>query len=222
MYGVSIVGMIGTKLAGQGGQTKRDMIDARRQYMRRLSQLRAQVRATIRQQREAIYYRHPDPQVLWSMVTSLRLWERRRSDGDFGVVRIGLGSQEIATPLVPPQTRPVDELDPVCAVALRRFVSTYSVVPELPVAIALRDFAHVYLRGPDEVTRGLVRALLAQLVAFHAPDDLLLGLCVADIQRPRWEWAKWLGHAQHPRKTDAVGPLRLFAPGVGALEAMLD
>ncbi len=63
------------------------------------------------------------------------------------MVRIGLGPQEIATPLVPPQTRPVDELEPLCAVALRKFVATYSVVPDLPVAIALRDFAHVYLRG---------------------------------------------------------------------------
>ena len=67
MYGVSTLGMIAAQVAGQaGGQSKRDMIDARRQYMRRLSQLRAQVRTTIRQQREAIFYRHPDPQSLWS------------------------------------------------------------------------------------------------------------------------------------------------------------
>ena len=222
MYGVSIIGMIAMQLTGQGGQSKRDMADQRRQYMRRLSQLRAQVRNTIRQQQEAIHYRHPEPGTVWALTTTGRLWERRRGDGDFGVVRIGLGPQEIATPLVPPQTRPVDELDPLCAMALRRFVSTYSVVPDLPVAIALRDFAHVYLRGPDETTRSLVRALLAQLTIFHAPDDLVVGLCVADTQRPRWEWAKWLGHAQHPNKTDAVGPLRLFAPGISALEAMLD
>ncbi len=222
MYGVSMLGMIASQLSNQGGQSKKDMIENRRQYMRRLSQLRAQVRNTIRQQREAIYYRHPDPPHLWALVSGGRLWERRRADGDFGVVRIGLGPQEIATPLVPPQTRPVDELEPLCALALRKFVATYSVVPDLPVAIALRDFAHVYLRGPEEATRGLVRAVLAQLSTFHAPDDLLIGLAVADTQRPRWEWAKWLPQALHPTKTDAVGALRLFAPGISALEAMLD
>ena len=222
MYGVSILGMVAMQLTVQGGQSKQDMADARRQYMRRLSQLRAQVRATIRKQREAIHYRHPAPGSLWTLVTTGRLWERRRADGDFGVVRIGLGPQEIATPLIPPQTRPVDELDPLSAMALRRFVTTYSVVPDLPVAIALRDFAHVYLRGNEERTRALVRAMLAQLCTFHAPDDLVVGVCAADIQRPRWEWAKWLGHAQHPSKSDAVGPLRLFAPGISALEAMLD
>jgi len=222
MYGVSILGMIAMMVLNQQGPGKKEMIQARRQYMRRLAQLRAQVRATIRDQREAVYYRHPDPDALWSMVGGGRLWERRRSDTDFTVVRIGVGDQELATPLVPPQTRPVDELEPLCAMALRKFVATYSVVPDLPVAIALRDFSHVYLRGPDQAVRDLVRALLAQVVTFHAPDDLLIGLCVADAQRPHWEWAKWLPHAQHPTKVDAVGPIRLFAPTVASLEAMLD
>ncbi|MEH1013647.1 type VII secretion protein EccCa [Micromonospora sp. CPCC 206060] len=222
MYGVSILGMIAMMMVNQSGPGKKEMIESRRQYMRRLAALRSQVRTTIGEQREAIYYRHPDPGALWSAVHSGRLWERRRSDADFTVVRIGLGAQEIATPLVPPQTRPVDELEPLCAMALRTFVATYSVVPDLPVAIALRDFSHVYLRGSDTEVRGLVRAVLAQVATFHAPDDLLIGLCVPDERRPHWEWAKWLPHAQHPSKIDAAGPIRLFAPAVTSLEAMLD
>jgi S-DNA-T family DNA segregation ATPase FtsK/SpoIIIE len=238
MYGVSILGMIAVMVTQQSGPGKREMIESRRQYMRRLSQLRAQVRNTIRAQREAIGYRHPEPSALWSTVSSGRLWERRRGDSDFTVVRVGLGPQEIATPLIPPQTRPVDELEPLCAMALRKFVATYSVVPDLSVAVALRDFSHVYVRGPvggpevpaappgaedaDDVTRDLVRALLAQLATFHAPDDLLVALAVADQRRLNWEWAKWLPHTMHPAKVDAVGPVRLFAPAVTALEAMLD
>ncbi|MET7747046.1 type VII secretion protein EccCa [Micromonospora sp. NPDC005367] len=221
MYGVSILGMIAVMVVNQSGPGKKEMIESRRQYMRRLAQLRAQVRATIRQQREALHYRHPDPDALWSTASSGRLWERRRGDADFGVVRIALGPQEVATPLVPPQARPVDELEPLCALALRRFVSTYSVVPDLPVAIALRDFSHVYLRGEGDAASGLVRAILAQMTSFHAPEDLLVALCVAEDRRAEWEWAKWLPHAQHPEKLDAVGPIRLFAPTVVALEAML-
>jgi DNA segregation ATPase FtsK/SpoIIIE, S-DNA-T family len=222
MYGVSILGMIAMMATNQGGPGKREMIEARRQYMRRLAQLRAQVRSTIRQQREAIHYRHPDPAALWSSTSGGRLWERRRGDADFGVVRIGVGAQEVATRLIPPQTRPVDELEPLCAVALRTFVATYSVVPELSVAIALRDFSHVYLRGPQDSSADLVRAVLAQMATFHAPDDLLIGMCVADARRPYWEWAKWLPHAQHPAKVDAVGPVRHFAQSVSSLEAILD
>ncbi len=223
MYGVSMLGMIASQISSMGGtQSKKDMVEARRQYLRRLSQQRAQVLVTVRKQREALSYRHPDPQALWSQVSGGRLWERRRADSDFGVVRVGLGPQELATPLVPPQTRPIDELEPLCAAALRKFVATYAVVPELPVAIALRDFAHVYLRGPAHRTRALVRAVLAQLATFHAPDDLAVALCVNDVVRTEWEWAKWLPHTQHGSKTDAVGPLRLFSQGITALEAMLD
>lgn len=222
MYGVSILGMIAMMVTNQGGPGKKEMIESRRQYMRGLAQLRAQVRTTIRQQREAIHYRHPDPATLWSTVGGGRLWERRRGDADFGVVRIGLGAQEVATRLIPPQTRPVDELEPLCAMALRTFVSTYSVVPDLSVAIAVRDFSHVYLRGAPADTGNLIRAVLAQMATFHAPDDLLIGVCVADTRRQDWDWAKWLPHAQHPAKVDAVGPVRLFAPAVSSLEAILD
>ena len=146
MYGISTLGMMATMVAGQSGPGKREMIEARRQYMRRLSSQRAQVRGVIRRQRDAVHYRHPDPDALWSTVGSGRLWERRRGDADFAVVRLGLGPQALSTPLIPPQTRPVDELEPLCAKALRTFVASYSVVPDLPVAVALSDFSHVYLR----------------------------------------------------------------------------
>ncbi|BCJ45198.1 type VII secretion protein EccC [Actinoplanes ianthinogenes] len=222
MYGVSILGMIAMMATNTSGPGKREMIESRRQYLRHLSQLRAQLRNTIRQQREALYYRNPDPATLWTFADSGRLWERRRGDADFTVVRIAVGVQEVATRLIPPQTRPVDELEPLCAMALRKFVNTYSVVPDLPVSVALRDFSHIYLRGADHAVHDFTRALVAQIATFHAPDDLRIGVCVPDHQRPWWEWAKWLPHAQHPDKTDAVGPVRLVAPSVPALEAMLD
>jgi ESX secretion system protein EccC len=222
MYGVSILGMIAMMALNSGGPGKKEMVAARRQYLRRLTQLRAQVRNSIRLQREALAYRHPAPNVLWSTTAGGRLWERRRDDADFGVARIAVGAQEVATRLVPPQTKPVDELEPLCAMALRTFVSTYSVVPDLSVAVALRDFSRIYVRGDRPAVTGLVRALLAQLTTFHAPDDLLIGLCVADAQRPEWEWAKWLPHAQHQSKLDAIGQVRLFASSVSSLEALLD
>jgi S-DNA-T family DNA segregation ATPase FtsK/SpoIIIE len=222
MYGVSIVGMIAAQMAAGGGQTKKEMAEARRQYMRRLAQLRVQVRRAIAGQRAAMVYRHPDPDSLWSTAAGARLWERRAHDGDFGVVRIGRGPQELATPLIPPDTRPVDELEPLCASALRRFVTTYSVVPDLPVAMALRGFARVYVHGQGGRGAALARALVAQYVTFHAPEDAVVAVCVSDARRPDWEWTKWLPHAQHATQTDAVGPLRLLATSMSGLTAMID
>lgn len=104
--------------------------------------------------------------------------------------------------------------------ALRRFVTTYSTVPDLPVAVALRGFSRIYLTGDDDRKRAMARALTAQLGTFHAPGDVLTAFCVRE--RELWDWAKWLPHALHPTKTDAVGQIRLVAPSVTALEAMLD
>ncbi len=63
------------------------------------------------------------------------------------MVRIAVGAQELATTLVPPQSRPLDDLDPMCAVALRRFMTTYANLDGLPMPMALDGFARVYLRG---------------------------------------------------------------------------
>ncbi|TVT58656.1 type VII secretion protein EccCa [Amycolatopsis rhizosphaerae] len=222
LYGVAVLGMILYQIISQGGQGagKQEMIAQRRRYMRRLSQLRAQVRDTIDQQRRAMFYRHPAPGQLWSTAQSARVWERRPADWDYTVIRIGLGSQELATPLVPPQTKPIDELEPLCAMALRKFVTSYSTVPDLPVAVALRGFSRIYLTGDRERGRALARAMVAQLATFHAPGDVLAGFCVRE--REEWEWAKWLPHALHPGKTDAVGQIRLVTTSVTALEAILD
>src|SRR5262245_14257213 len=222
LFGVSALGMVGMQLVGGVGKSKREMVAARRDYMRHLALHRRKARRTAVQQRRAMFYRHPDPADLWTAAASYRLWERRRNDADFGVVRIGIGPQELATPIVPPQTRPLDDLEPVCASALRQFVLTYSQVPDLPIAMAVNGFSRVYIRGRDEPVRAACRALLAQLAVHHSPDDVLVAVCTAEHRRGDWEWAKWLPHALHPERSDALGPLRMVAPSITALEAMLD
>src|SRR6201999_2149864 len=100
------------------------------------------------------------PQSLWSLAASRRMWERRTNDQDFLHLRVGRSSHRLATRLVPPQTGPVDELEPIATLALRRFVRAHSIVPELPIQIAIRGFAAVGLAGERHLTRGLARALI--------------------------------------------------------------
>jgi len=223
LFGLSAIGMLASQFSHQGGgPSKQEMVQRRREYLAHLSRQRRRVLKTVRRQREAASYRHPDPAALWSVPIGPRLWERRRSDPDFAAVRIGLGEQELATPLVPPPATSLEKLEPMCALALRRFITTYATVPDLPVTMALNGFTRVYLRGDREVARDLVRAIIAQAAAFHAPDDMLIAVCAAADRRADWEWLKWLPHCLHPTKTDALGALRLVTPGVAGLEAMLD
>ncbi|MGA8114248.1 MAG: type VII secretion protein EccCa [Actinocatenispora sp.] len=222
LFGLSAVGMLGSQFLFAGGQNKQQMRAARRDYMRYLAQQRARVRRTVQRQRTALHYRYPDPDSLWSIPGSQRLWERRPQDGDFGMVRIGLGPQEIATPLIPPETKPLDQLEPMCAAALRRFITTYAVVADVPVVMALDGFSKVYLRGDQDRARGLVRSIVAQSAVFHPAEDLIVAVCAGPKQRAAWEWVKWLPHALHPSQSDALGQIRLVSESIAGLEAMLD
>ncbi|MFI6261287.1 type VII secretion protein EccCa [Micromonospora sp. NPDC051006] len=248
MFGLSSLAMLVTSWGSAGGTPRKsEMMAARREYLRHLTALRRRVRQTAGQQRAGLYYRHPDPGRLWSTVASHRVWERRPGDPDFAVVRVAVGPQTLATPLVPPVTRPLEELEPMTAGSLRRFLDAYSVVPDLPVALSLRSFARVFVAdagdraagtlappgggtgpaGDGGPTRGaagraLVRAVLTQLAVFHAPDELLIAVCAGPERRAAWEWVKWLPHAHHPTRTDALGPVRLLTSSAVELERLLD
>ncbi|OLF04256.1 type VII secretion protein EccC [Actinophytocola xinjiangensis] len=216
----SMVGMMGQNRGG--GQKKAEMNEDRKDYLRYLGQMRDRAREASLDQRAALEWVHPDPQALWSIATSRRMWERRQSDPDFCHLRAGRGSQRLATRLVPPQTGPVDELEPIATLALRRFVRAHSIVPELPIQIAVRGFAAVGLTGDKELTRGLARALISQLVTFHTPDDVLIAVVTSGRAKEEWEWAKWLPHAQHPTMVDGIGQLRMMAGSLAQVEAWLD
>ncbi|WP_436501610.1 type VII secretion protein EccCa [Actinokineospora sp. HUAS TT18] len=222
LFGVGMLGMIAMGFIQGGGPSKREMGHARRKYLRHLAENRLRLRRSVRRQRTAMEYLHPDPAMLWSLVGSPRLWERRKEDQDFGVARIGRGRQSPAMTLVAPDTLPLEELEPLSALALRRFLTAHSTVDRLPIAIPVNGFSRIFLRGDRAATTAMLRATLAQLVTLHSPDDLRVAICAGQQNRADWEWVKWLPHALHPERTDALGPLRLVAPTIPALEAMLD
>src|SRR5262249_15257414 len=123
--------------------------------------------------------------------------------------------------LVPPETKPVEDLDPICAGALRTFVGAHRSVPEMPIAVGLRSYARIGFAGDPAPIRGLARAMLAQAMAFHAPDDLRVAVCAGPHRLAAWDWAKWLPHALHPTRRDAAGPLRMVRDDLGQIEALL-
>ncbi|WP_439661881.1 type VII secretion protein EccCa [Lentzea sp. HUAS TT2] len=222
MMMISTIGMMASGMGSGKGQKKAEMNEDRKDYLRYLGQMRDRAREAADEQRAEREWVHPDPQMLWSLATTRRMWERRQNDPDFCHLRAGRGSQRLATRLVPPQTGPVEELEPIATLALRRFVRAHSLVPDLPISIALRGFAAVGLLGEIEDRRDVARALLAQLVTFHAPDDLLIAVVSAGRTKQLWEWVKWLPHAQHPTDIDGIGQRRMMANSLAEIEAMLD
>jgi S-DNA-T family DNA segregation ATPase FtsK/SpoIIIE len=221
LFGLSSLAMLAMSWGGYPATPRAaELAGARWDYLRHLAGLRRRLRDAATRQRRGLYYRHPDPDQLWSTVDSYRLWERRPGDADFAVVRIGIGPQAPALAVRAPAIRSAEDLEPLTAGALARFLDTYAVVPDLPVAVSLPSFGRVHLAGDG--ARGLVRAMLAQLAAFHAPDELLIAVGAGPGRRGCWEWVKWLPHARHPGRVDALGACRLVATTGPALEEVLD
>jgi DNA segregation ATPase FtsK/SpoIIIE, S-DNA-T family len=203
-------------MVGQMGRTtstrKRRTKGERRDYLRYLTQTRRKVREQTAEQQRSLSWLHPTPASLWSVALSARLWERRLAHRDFAEVRIGTGPQLFAVKINPIQTKPVEDLEPLCARALRRFVHAHATVSDQPVAVFMRGFAQIVLSGDIDAARGAARAMIAQLFTFHSPDDVRIAVCCSGQTAADWEWVKWLPHSQHLSQVDAAGPLRALRP----------
>lgn len=212
------IAMVVRHRQGSQGQTA----DMRRDYLKYLAQTRRTVRRTAKAQRDAQFYLHPSPDQLWSVVAEgTRLWERRASDDDFAQVRVGLGTQQLSTPLVAPETAPIDDLEPLTTGAMQQFLATHGSLDGMPVALSLRAFYHVTLSGEPETVHGTARALVAQLVTLHSPEDLVVAVVSARGAASYWEWAKWLPHVQVPGAVDGAGARRLIGADLAELEDLL-
>ena len=134
--------LLGTVVSGtRGGSRVAELNQDRRDYLRYLASLDSVIVDTAERQRLSLAWNNPEPDLLWTMVGGRRMWERRPDDPDFGRVRIGLGGQRLSTPLVTPDLGAVVQRDPVTSMELRRLIRRRSMVPDLPVSIALKEVA---------------------------------------------------------------------------------
>jgi S-DNA-T family DNA segregation ATPase FtsK/SpoIIIE len=216
---VSMVLMGVVQMGRNAAERKQQMAAERRDFLRYIGQLRRNARDAAARQREALLWNNPQPGWLWSLAMGDRLWERRASHDDFARVRIGLGRQQASLQHLPPSTKPIEDLEPLAAISLRRFSEAYRTVSGIPIAVGLRSFTSIEFTGSPTHAVGLARAMLAQLVTFHAPDELRLAVLVGERVRTEWEWVKWLPHNAHPAVRAEAGPVPLFA---GSYDELMD
>jgi S-DNA-T family DNA segregation ATPase FtsK/SpoIIIE len=194
-----------TALTGRGHG--RGIDAARTEYLGYLSGLRGTVTDTAAAQRSSLARAHPDPDTLWTLIGGPRMWERQSPDPEFCRVRVGVGNLPLATRLVAPEARPLEQSDPVTAAALEQFLRVQSTVADAPLAIPLSG--DVAVDGDPARARGLLRAMICQLAVLHSPSHLLIAGVIGDQNRADWDWLKWLPHNQHPSAQDAVGSARM-------------
>jgi DNA segregation ATPase FtsK/SpoIIIE, S-DNA-T family len=143
-----------------------------------LAALSAQLAVASREQEETFRLQSPDPSTVAAIATlpGARLWERRRDDTDFLVIRVGLVD------------RPADVILDGNA---ERAAGLHPVLRSVPATVSIVECGVVGVAGPREASLRLVRSIVVQLAALHSPTELWIALLTAGATE-EWEWVKWL------------------------------
>ncbi|MDO4686490.1 MAG: type VII secretion protein EccCa, partial [Corynebacterium sp.] len=180
--------------------------DQRERFLEHLEEEEKKIFTAARKQRRWSEARNPAPLALLDVMNQPhRLWERRPSDEDFLIVRLGVGTGELACGIdVRPASDPMLVPEPIAQAHLDRMVKRCSTIDDLPIAVPLQGVVSIV--GEPEATTNVLRALLVQVAALHAPDDVrfhvALPLCA---NTESMQWALWLPHLLHGHHFD--GPI---------------
>ena len=222
MFLFATLGFIVVQIDRQRKQRSQSVTGSRTEYLRYLATVRAVARDAADQQRRALTWQHPDPASLPALAEERsRVWERSSTDPGFLHVRYGVCSQELALKLIPPDSAPIDQVDPAAASALHRLLVVHRNQPDLPASVDLRAFDRVEVCGPEEPARALARALLCSAAAFQSPEHLVVAVLAGERQLAHWDWVKWLPHSHSPQESDAVGPRRMVSTSLEELAELL-
>jgi S-DNA-T family DNA segregation ATPase FtsK/SpoIIIE len=178
--------------ASQGAREGR-----RERYLAHLAGVKEASRELAGAQRAAAAWLSPSPRRLWAIaVERRRVWERRPDDPDFLVLRAGVGTGPLASPLEPPRAGdPTLEYDDELFDAADRLTGSFGTVGGQAATVDVGRAGVVSIMGEPAQARAVARALITQLAVLHAPDDVALAVS-AGKHADEWLWAAWLPHAR--------------------------
>ncbi|GAA3732150.1 type VII secretion protein EccC [Salinactinospora qingdaonensis] len=209
-------------LLSRRGQVGRQRRQQRERYLEYLEELREQLSAWEREGRSHARLLDPPPEALYDVVRDpARLWERRRKDHDFLCVRVGTGMMPGHPLRLTDRGTALAPTDPFMLSEAQAAVRRFETVPEMPLTLPLDMAGNVSVIGERADVMRLVRALLAQLSAFHAPEDTGLAVMHPQERGAEWEWLKWLPQVLDQQRRDGGVNARLIAPTPAQLGALL-
>lgn len=214
---VALVGGLGMALT-QRGQAARNRRNQRERYLDYLETLRADLRDAEQDARTAARSVHPDPAALVDVVRNpARRWERRRTSPDFLDLRVGVGDRPWFTITVPTEPSPTQPFDPAMRAEAEAVARRHATVRQMPVSVPLDRVGEVAVIGPRPQTLAVARALLAQAVALHAPDDLALAVAFPPERAADWAALGAVPHLVDDELLDGPSSVRRVAPDLSSL-----
>lgn len=150
------------------------------QWIDEVSAAKTRIAELVRAQRVDSWYDHPDPLRITDIALRplSRLWERRRTDRDALVTRIGAGELP---------------LDAQFQGGARSDEATEVGVSPVPVTVDLAA-GPVGIAGDETAVRSVARSMLASLATLRSPRDLRIVVLCDEQHESQWGWTTWLPH----------------------------
>lgn len=157
------------------------------EYLQRKTALEVEARTALHAEETSRRVQCPDPAAILLTAAGPRsgLWQRRRDDPDYLVLRVGTG--DLPSDVV---------LDDPSREEHRRSVAWTAL--DVPVTVPLHERGVLGIAGPAETPRALARWVLAQTAVLHSPNDLQIYVLTDAAGLAYWRWVRWLPHARPP------------------------
>lgn len=219
---VTLVGA-GVLQLTQRGQATRRRKAQRERYLDYLEDLREELLRHEQKFRQRCGHRDPPVSALLDIVRDpARLWERRRADPDFLCLRIGTGALPLCQLQLSDQGTLANPTDPFMKSEATAVIRRFSRTPGLPVRVALDRAGEVSVIGAQRAeVLGVARAILAQLAALHAPDDVTVAVLADPEFEDDWAWTRWLPHVLDRERLGPAGPTPRLVGDPHTLAALL-
>lgn len=218
----AVIGGIGMYVYAKTGGRKRAE-QQRGLFIDYVTTTRHELDSEIEDQRRLSHRRHPAPSDLLAIIRDpSRLWERRPTDPDFLTVRIGSGVGPLAREVdIDKDNDPLKVVEPISQAHLDRLVAATERIDNLPIGVPLAGIVSIV--GPADRTYEVVRAMLVQTGALHAPDDVRVHIALPAAGRTdAYAWALWFPHLLDPERFDGPIGRRMASAGTDDLDSLRD
>jgi len=183
----------------------------------RRGRIEGDARAALDAEQAARREQCPDPATALGIAAGPRgrLWERRRADPDYLLLRIGTADLPVTVEVAGSGREPPGRF-PSGREPSRRRRTVVRSVPDALVTVPLAECGVLGVAGPGDSARAVGRWLAASAALLHSPNELRIYLLTDASGRAGWEWVRWLPHCRPGPGGSCVAQLGNDAESVAA------
>lgn len=185
--------MMGMNWSSSRRSGRKQHRETSRRYAARTEALEDEVRTAVARERVIRNVTAPDPVRLAQLATApgSRLWERRRTDADHLLLRLGTGDQ--------PSLKELEDQGREDNHRTIRWT-----IPDAPVTVPVGGHGVLGLAGAGDTTQAVARWLAIQSAVLHSPRNLRIVLLTEAERMTDWGWLRWLPHVRPTGDTAAA------------------